>query len=194
VDEDWRNLESKSSCNPDDEEEEVKQVARKEISKDNAAAWGEYKVFTRGLSYGKQADKERAVAMEALYSACIRKNWPVVLRLDGVRLREKWVKSRDRKGEGGAFWKERRTMDVRRREMEQRQRSEKEAMAQRDRGKAGESEESDVDEDEPDVRKEREKEKEEKEKVHAKTQAKDARKKWKILNGKRKQGKYLLVE
>lgn len=171
----------------------MKKLERKEISKNDEAAYEEYKAFVRGLAYGKGEDKERAMAIQALYSACIRKRWPVVLRLEGVRLMGGWVKSVEEKGERGAFWRERRDLEVRRREREEIERSKAEAMEQRERSKAEESEESDVDEDEPDVRKEREREKEKQARIQAKVQAEEAQKKKKLMI-KGKGGKYLLVE
>jgi hypothetical protein len=175
-------LKSKSPCVHDEDDRGAKELERKEISKDDEAAYEEFKAFVRGLAYGKGEDKERAMAIQALYSACIRKGWPVVLRLEGVRLMGDWVKSVEEKGEKGAFWRERRDLEVRRREREQRERS-----------KAEESEESDVDEDEPDVRKEREREKEMQARIQVKVQAEEAQKK-KKLTIKGKEGKYLLVE
>jgi hypothetical protein len=169
----------------------VKEPERKEISKDDEAAYEEFKTFVRGLGYGKGEDKERARAIQALYSACIRKRWPVMLRLEGVRLMGGRVKSVE--GERGAFWRERRDLEVRRREREEIERSKAEQREQRERSKAEESEESDVDEDEPDVRKEREGEKEKQARIQAKVQAKEAQKKKKLMR-KRKEGRYLLVE
>jgi hypothetical protein len=186
-------LKSKSPCVHGEDDRGAKELERKEISKDDEATYEEFKAFVRGLAYGKGEDKERAMAIQALYSACIRKGWPVVLRLEGVRLMGDWVKSVEEKGEKGAFWRERRDLEVRRREREEIERSKAEQMKQRERRKAEESEESDVDEDEPDVRKEREREKEKQARIQAKVQAEEAQKKKKVMI-KRKEGKYLLVE
>jgi hypothetical protein len=186
-------LKSKSPCVHDEDDRGAKELERKETSKDDEAAYEEFKAFVRGLAYGKGEDKERAMAIQALYSACIRKGLPVVLQLEGVRLMGDWVKSVEEKGEKRAFWRERRDLEVRRREREEIERSKAEQREQRERSKAEESEESDVDEDEPDVRKEREREKEMQARIQAKVQAEEAQKK-KKLTIKGKEGKYLLVE
>lgn len=75
-------------------------------AKDNDAAYSEYECWIRGMRY---RDPERAAAVKALYSTCIRAEWPVVFRFEDVKLNEKWVKRRN-KHEGkdkGSFWRER---------------------------------------------------------------------------------------
>jgi hypothetical protein len=73
---------------------------------DNLAAYEEYSAWIMGMEY---KDKERARAVKALYSACVKFQWPVVCRFEGVGLDERWVEDREwkGKGKGGAFWRER---------------------------------------------------------------------------------------
>ncbi|KAE9362733.1 hypothetical protein N431DRAFT_475580 [Stipitochalara longipes BDJ] len=154
------------------------QVINEQTVNDNNAAYEEYKSWTLGIEY---RDKERAKAVKALYSACVKVQWPVVCRFEGVRLNEKWVEDVDGKGKGGAFWRER--------EVLRRERMEKEE------AEAKEAEESVESEEDPDKEVIVLKDKDEGTKVQVKTkemQTKEVEQKTK--SGIRRGEKYYFVE
>jgi hypothetical protein len=93
--------EAKSGAKTDEGNKKVMEVE----GNDNLAAYEEYSAWIMGMEY---RDKERARAVKALYSACVKHQWPVVCRFEGVRLDERWVEDREWKGKvkGGAFWRE----------------------------------------------------------------------------------------